>query len=96
MRLGEEEPEDVVLAVELDDVPRELVRGVDLRRPRRDPLPGERADEVAELALLVRQLVPGHQWKGSYATRPAAISRFSSRRRRFESAGSWAAEAGQP
>src|SRR5207237_7015418 len=56
----EEEPEEVVLAVERDDVPRELVRLVDLRRPRRDSLARDPPDEVAELALLVGQLVPGH------------------------------------
>ena len=58
--LVEEEAEDVVLAEELDDVPRELVRLVDLGRARRDPLARERADELAELALLVGQDVPGH------------------------------------
>ncbi len=63
-----EEAEDVVLAVQLDDVPRELVRLVDLGRPRRDPLARERPHEVADLALLVAQLVPGHQRSGSYAT----------------------------
>src|SRR5581483_10269312 len=46
--------------VELDDVPRELVRGVDLRRTGRDPLARERADEVAQLALLRGQVVPRH------------------------------------
>ncbi len=35
------EAEDVVLAEELDDVPGELVRAVDLRRARRDPLARE-------------------------------------------------------
>ena len=39
--LVEEEPEEAVLAEELDDVPGELVRLVDLRRPRRDPLARE-------------------------------------------------------
>ena len=58
--LVEEEPEDVVLAEELDDVPRELVRLVDLSRARRDPLARELADEIAQLALLVGQDVPGH------------------------------------
>ena len=37
--LVEEETEELVLAEKLDEVPRELVRLVDLRRPRRDPLP---------------------------------------------------------
>ncbi len=93
--LVEEEAEDVVLAEELDDVPRELVRLVDLGRARRDPLARELADEIAQLALLVGEDVPGHQ-KGSYATRPAVISRFSSRRSRLDSCGSCAADAGQP
>ena len=51
--LVEEQPEDPVLAEELDDVPRELVRGVDLGRARRDPLARERAYQLADLALLV-------------------------------------------
>ena len=58
--LPEEEPEDAVLAVELDDVPRELVRLVDLRGARRDALARERADELADLELLVGQRLPGH------------------------------------
>ena len=58
--LVEEQPEDVVLAEELDDIPRELVRLVDLRSARRDPLARQRPDEVTDLALLVGQLVPGH------------------------------------
>ena len=58
--LVEEEPEDAVLAVELDDVPRELVRLVDLGRARRDAVARERADELADLELLVGQRLPGH------------------------------------
>ena len=58
--LVEQEPEDLVVAEELDDVPRELVALVDLGRARRDPVAGERADELAELALLVGEDVPGH------------------------------------
>ena len=50
-----------VCAVELDDVPGELGRLVDLRRPRRDPLPGERAHELPDLALLGRQRVVRHR-----------------------------------
>ncbi len=49
-----------MLAEELDDVPRELVRLVDLRGARRDPLARERADELADLELLVGQRLPGH------------------------------------
>ena len=58
--LGEEEAEDVVLAEQLDDVPRELVGGVDLGGARRDPLARELPHEVAQLPLLVVQDVPGH------------------------------------
>ena len=60
MPLAEEEREDVVLAVQLDDVPGKLVRLVDLRRARRDPLVRQGANEVADLTLLVAELVPGH------------------------------------
>ena len=62
--LVEEEAEDVVLAEELDDVPRELVRLVDLSRARRDALTRELADEIAQLALLVGQDVPGQSTPG--------------------------------
>src|SRR5207248_9962094 len=56
----EEEAEEIVLPVELDDVPGKLVRLVDLGRPGRDALAGHRPDEVAKLALLVGEPVPGH------------------------------------
>ena len=59
--LVEEQPEQLVLAEELDDVPRELVRLVDLGRARRDALARERAHELADLPLLVGQDVPGHR-----------------------------------
>src|SRR5262249_55423427 len=49
-----ERPEDPVLAEELDDVPGELGRLVDLGGPRRDPFPGERPHQVSYLALLRR------------------------------------------
>src|SRR5207237_4575667 len=55
-----EDPEELVLAEELDDVPRELRALVDLGRPRRDPLAREGADELADLALLVAERVDGH------------------------------------
>ena len=55
-----EEAEELVLAEELDDVPRELVRLVDLGRTRRDALARERAHELADLPLLLGQDVPGH------------------------------------
>ena len=49
-----------MLAEDLDDVPGELVRLVDLGRARRDPLPRERPHELADLALLLGEDVPGH------------------------------------
>ena len=58
--LLEEEAEDPVLAEELDDVPGELVRLVDLGRARGDPLARDRAHELADLELLVGQRLPGH------------------------------------
>src|SRR5205807_820699 len=58
--LGEEEAKDVVLAEELDDVPREVVGRVDLGGARRNSLTGELPDEIAQLSLLVGQDVPGH------------------------------------
>ena len=58
--LVEEEPEDAVLAEELDDVPRELVRLVDLGGARRDALARDRPHELADLELLVGQRLPGH------------------------------------
>ncbi len=58
--LVEEQPEDAVLAEELDDVPGKLVRCVDLRRARRDPLARDRPDEISNLELLVAQMFPGH------------------------------------
>ena len=62
-----ERREDAVLAEELDDVPRELGRLVDLGRARRDPLAGERAHEVADLALLGRQRIVRHTLQSSSA-----------------------------
>ncbi len=59
--LVEEQSEDAVLAVELDDVPGERVRGVDLGGARRDALARQRADQLAQLTLLVGQGVPGHR-----------------------------------
>ena len=58
--LVEEQPEQLVLAKDLDHVPRKLVRLVDRSRTRRDALARERADELANLALLLGQDVPGH------------------------------------
>ena len=59
--LVEEEPEDAVLAKELDDVPGELVRRVDLGCARRDALARDRPHEIADLELVVAQLLPGHR-----------------------------------
>ena len=70
--LGEHQPEEAVLAEELDHVPRELGGVVDLGGAWRDPLAGERADEVADLALL----------RGQPVARHAAKSRPGSARRR--------------
>ena len=60
MLLGEREAEQVVLAQQLDHVPRELGRLVDLGRARGDALAREVAHEVANLALLVGQRVARH------------------------------------
>ena len=96
--LGEEEAEDVVLAKQLDDVPRELVRGVDLGGARRDPLTRELADEVAQLALLVVQDVPGHARESIPACgrRPRRCCRRGrARTRRSSSRGTSARPAGR-
>ena len=69
--LAEEEAEDALVAVQLDHVPRELVRRIDLRRTRRNPLARERPHQVPYLALLVAQDVPGHATKCRRATRLA-------------------------
>ena len=76
MLLVEEEPEDALVAEELDDVPGELVRRVDLRGARRDPLARERAHELAELPLLVGQDVPGHA-RSLRARSPAQLASAS-------------------
>ena len=60
MFLVEQDPEDLVVPEELDDVPRELGVLVDLRSPRSDPLTRQIADEVADLALFVGQRVARH------------------------------------
>ena len=79
--LGEEEAEDVVLAEQLDDVPGELVGGVDLGRARRDPLARELPDEVAQLPLLVVQDVPGHGAEFTGRARSRASARALQPRR---------------
>jgi hypothetical protein len=61
--LVEEEPEEVVLTEELDDVPRELVALVDLGGAGRDPLARQPADKVADLALFFRQRLVRHAAK---------------------------------
>ncbi len=98
--LVEEEAEDVVLAEELDDVPRKLVRLVDLRRARRDPLARERPDEVADLALLVGQLIPGHRADcratRACGRRPRGCCRRGRARRRRSRSGGMPAGPGAP
>ena len=66
--------EEVVLAEDLDDVPRELGGLVDLGRARRDPLARERAHELADLALLVGQRVEGAHGRDSRSD----VNRFRS------------------
>src|SRR4029079_12397953 len=61
--LGEEEAEDPLVAEELDDVPRELVRRVDLGRAGRDPLARHRSNELAQLAVLRAPGGPGSATK---------------------------------
>ena len=58
--LVEEEPEEPVLAEELDDVPGKRVRGVDLGGTGRDALARERADELTNLELLLEKRLPRH------------------------------------
>jgi len=61
--LVEEQPEQVVLPEERDDVPGKLMALVDLRRPRRDPLARELANEIADLALFLGQRIVRHAAK---------------------------------
>ena len=49
-----------MLAKELDHVPWELVRRVDLRGAWGDAVAGERAHELPDLLLLLGQRLPGH------------------------------------
>src|SRR5262249_59588909 len=58
--LLERQPEQVVLAHQLDHVPGELGGLVDLGRAGRDALTREVAHEVADLALLLAQRVGRH------------------------------------
>ena len=62
--LVEHDAEEVVLAEDLDDVPRELAGLVDLGRAGRDALARERPHELANLALLVVQRVEGAHRQG--------------------------------
>ena len=59
--LGEEEPEEAVLAEDLDDIPGKRVRRVDLGRPRSDPVGRHRTHEIADLTLLRGQRIPAHR-----------------------------------
>src|SRR6266536_2326494 len=80
-----EDPEDLVLPEELDDVPGELRRLVDLGRAGRDPLPRQLADQVTDLALLVAERVLRHRPESSPAkttdSRSAAVLIASTRAR---------------
>ena len=58
--LVEGEPEDLVLAQELDHVPREVARLVDLGRAGSDSLTRQGADELADLTLFLGKRVPRH------------------------------------
>ncbi len=58
--LVEHDPEQVVVAKHLDDVPGELAALVDLGRPRRNPFTRDRAHELTNLALLVGQRIERH------------------------------------
>ncbi len=60
MALLEGKAEDLVLAEDLDEVPGELPGLVDLGRARRDALARERANELADLALILRERVIAH------------------------------------
>ena len=68
-------PKISLLAVELDDVPRELGALVDLRGARRDALAREVAHEVADLALLVGQRVDRHDGKSTRGITDAGSAR---------------------
>ena len=76
--LVEEEPEEVVLPEELDDIPGKLVALVDLRRPGRNSLARELTDEITDLALLLGQWLVRHAGESSFqlvAGRPEARNR---------------------
>ena len=57
--LLERQPEQVLLGEQLAQVPRVLGLGVDLGRPRRDPLAHDLADRVAEGHMVVGERVRG-------------------------------------
>src|SRR5205807_3125233 len=65
---------------ELDDVPGELGRLVDLRGTGRDPLARERTHELADLALLVGERVDRHGPECSRARRSARARTHANRR----------------
>ena len=73
--LLERKPEQVVLAHQLDHVPGELGRPVDLGRARGHALARELADEVADLALLGAQRIARHESESSPGTRNRSRSR---------------------
>ena len=61
MALVEGEPEDLVLAQELDHVPGEVAGLVDLGRAGSDSLTRQGADELADLTLFLGKRVPRHR-----------------------------------
>ena len=93
--LLEEEPEQALLAIELDDVPGKLVRLVDLGRPRRDPLRRERAHEREQLALVVTERRPGEGAAGHDGAAESVIEKRGIATIRIPHIGSMRASAGR-
>src|ERR687898_414084 len=75
--LRERQREHVLLAEQPADVPRVLVRPVDLGGARRDPLRGDLPDRVAEVLVPLREVVDvrGHR-RGSVFATSRAMSRY--------------------
>src|SRR5207237_799439 len=86
-----EDSEELVLAEELDDVPRELGLPVDLRRPRSDALACECPDEIADLALLVGERIDDHAASLTRTNPPNRASKVVSMTRLRLSLGAFAA-----
>src|SRR4051794_18391473 len=62
-----------MLPEEFDDVPRKLVGSIDLGGTRRDALLRDGAHEIADLALLGRELLPPARHRRTGSTRLALI-----------------------